>query len=761
MTTREIQQGQVIFQSGQKINVLYLIVKGTASVVYPGGCYILHSGDVIGLCSAGCKVAYAEYRAEEKLTVIGYSFEPERIKEMIDGNSDAIRFFISSLFRQLKEIFGNYRRLKTECNELYDHFMISYQDYMRLCGKYNIVPGEPDGYKELERLSLERDMPPWMRGYYSALSQMISAWDVRKVENDFVSGMLLRASTDIHTVAVLCGQMDEYKKNICQIIMNEEGTNLLELLISLYGKAVQKEGPEAEDVTAIRRNMNEIMMRLEDQTIEKPVYGDEKAIYEKRIEEAGKQGERTRSTERIWGEELPDAGVLKDSLTAILSYAGCSEELNEAFRENVKNYKLSNNKNGTEDDMRLLRQKLTKEFYQIYIAAFKRSIKEGETPQIVKMLFNFGYVDEELAGIENARYLYSIVNHLPTAPERGVYSYYEWLRAVYEGKKEPSRNEFDLDYSGYLIEQRKTGNITRQEEKELLGDYTAKVIYELENVFPLTNKMTYGRVSTFCPVFSAHNVLKPLDSTLVSADKVELTFDNICQKDFGAYCREMLFTAPEQGIVREFLNIEVRPDVILTPNIGVRGVMWQEIEGKRRTTPARMLSSIFQMEDLTLILTRLTGEFRWEMCKRVQGARWNDLSERSLTSEYFDYIQFYRRNNELSAETKEKIKNDMGRARNSIKEMFVMDYVLWILYESNGSPRLNKVARTILFTYCSFSAAVREKLKINPLYRDLVERYDIRMGQKRHRMDNLCQKLRSMGKAIPVEIEREKQYLYK
>ncbi len=283
--------------------------------------------------------------------------------------------------------------------------------------------------------------------------------------------------------------------------------------------------------------------------------------------------------------------------------------------------------------------------------------------------------------------------------------------------------------------------------------------YELENVFPVLNKVTFGRVSTFCPLFSSHNVLKPLESILVSAEMTSGIFEDICQKDFGAYCREMLFSAPEQGVVREFINIDVRPDIILAPNVGVRGVMWQEIEGKRRTTPARMLVSVFQMEDLAQILTRLTGEFRWEMCKRIQGARWNDLSERSLTSEYFDYIQFYRRNNDLSTEAKEKIKTDMGRARNSIKEMFVMDYSLWILYESNGSPRLNKVARNILFTYCPFSAQVREKLKINPLYRELVEHYDMHMGQKLHRIDNLCQKLRSTGKAVPEEIERERAFI--
>ena len=388
-----------------------------------------------------------------------------------------------------------------------------------------------------------------------------------------------------------------------------------------------------------------------------------------------------------------------------------------------------------------------------------KSVNEPVIPIVVKMFFNFGYVDEELAGMENATYLYRVADHLPTAPDRGIYSFYEWLMAIYNGYKEPSRNEFDMDFTGYLQEQKRNGKITAEEVTKLLHDNTAKVMYELENVFPSVNKVSFGRISTFCPVFAEHHVIKSLDSALVSEEKIEDIITNIRKKDFGAYYRETLYSNPDQGVAREFINVEVLPDVILTPNVGTRGIMWQEIEGKRRTTPARMMMSVFQLEDLALIFIRLTAEFRWEMCKRIQGARWNDVSERSLTSEYFDYIQFYRKNNDLSTEAKDKIKTDLIRAKNSFKEMFVMDYTQWILFESNGAPRLNRVARAILFNYCPFAKEVREKLKANPMYKDIVERYEVHTGKKKHRLDNLCQKLRTLGKPIPKEIEREAEYL--
>ena len=129
-------------------------------------------------------------------------------------------------------------------------------------------------------------------------------------------------------------------------------------------------------------------------------------------------------------------------------------------------------------------------------------------------------------------------------------------------------------------------------------------------------------------------------------------------------------------------------------------------------------------------ILRLTGQFRWEMCKREQGARWNDVSERSLTSEYFDYAQFYKK-----------------------------DYCVWVLYESSGSPRLNKVVRSILFTYCTFAKEIRDKLEINPMYKEMIARYYVKQGQKKHRMDNLIQKQRNSGKAVPDEILREQEFL--
>ena len=87
--------------------------------------------------------------------------------------------------------------------------------------------------------------------------------------------------------------------------------------------------------------------------------------------------------------------------------------------------------------------------------------------------------------------------------------------------------------------------------------------------------------------------------------------------------------------------------------------------------------------------------------------------------------------------------------------MFVRDYIIWVMYEGNGSPRLNKVARKILFTYCPFPADICETLAQNPLYTELLQRHKILTAQKLHHLNMLSQKLRNSRIAIPETLVLE------
>ena len=162
--------------------------------------------------------------------------------------------------------------------------------------------------------------------------------------------------------------------------------------------------------------------------------------------------------------------------------------------------------------------------------------------------------------------------------------------------------------------------------------------------------------------------------------------------------------------------------------------------------------------DVTEMLIEVSGRFRWEMCRKIQGVHWNDITEPSLTSEYNDYIQYYRKNHELTAEAREKVKNALYKAKNNYREVFVKDYQNWIKYESRGSFRLNKVARDIIFRYCPFSKEIRKDLLTNPMYRDIFEKYEILRGRKIRHLELWYDRYQKKGGEITEELQVNREF---
>lgn len=749
MAVKEFPAGTQLIQSEQNLTGLHVIARGSVCATYPGGTFYLQKGDVIGICELFFGSYFISYRTEEPTAISSYACSASQLKSLMEKSVDLSNMFITSLFRQFREIYDQYEMSHFDCENLYHYLMDSYENYKSFCAKHGIPARVLPDLENVEPLLLEEDLEDWLDGYYTQLQTSITQKSAKFYSLDFLIGLVMKTDNDIHRIISISRIHHEYQSELTALLMNENHLDFFDL----YASLLYRLGPDEPDATTLTAALSTMMIQLESQsTVNREMY----------LQRVNEYREKLRTLSEHSGEEtstVDDVPDVEHSMDTILSYAEVSGETAAAFREAVKKFTNMTDKNASDDAARKLRLSITKLFYQIYEKAFFKSLSDTSVPKVVKMFFHFGYIDENLAGLENAAYLYKIVDKLPTDPKRKVYTAYEWFTAIYQGKKSPSRNEFDSDFPTYLREQKMNGNITAADEARMLDDPKEQVLFEMRNMFPSVNKITFGRVLSFCPIFSEHNILKDLDGTLVSVDMVEAAFRKIRDIDFSAYYRDVIYTNPELGIGKESVGVEVLPDIILMPNVGTRGIAWQEIEGRKRTTPARMMLSVFQMEDLTNILVRLTGDFRWEMCKRIQGARWNDISEASLTSEYFDYIQFYRKNRDLSADAKDKIKLSMQKAKNSYKEMFIRDYEAWILYEGSGSPRLNKVSRGIIFTYCPFSKEIRTKLMANPLYKDSMARYDVKLSQKIHHYDNVFQKLRNSGTPIPKELQDQYDYL--
>jgi hypothetical protein len=149
------------------------------------------------------------------------------------------------------------------------------------------------------------------------------------------------------------------------------------------------------------------------------------------------------------------------------------------------------------------------------------------------------------------------------------------------------------------------------------------------------------------------------------------------------------------------------------------------------------------------------------MCKTEQGVHWNDVTDPSLTSMYCDYLQFYKKNHTLSTDMKEKLKAQLQKNNNNFKNVFVGDYMSYIKFEANASPRLNKVARDIVFTYCPFSKELREKMADNPQYGDLIKKHNAHTAGLMRPLSNIIRKLQNDGIEIPAEMKTQYEFFKK
>ena len=93
--------------------------------------------------------------------------------------------------------------------------------------------------------------------------------------------------------------------------------------------------------------------------------------------------------------------------------------------------------------------------------------------------------------------------------------------------------------------------------------------------------------------------------------------------------------------------------------------------------------------------------------------------------------------------------------------MFVHDYMVFILNESTGASRLNKVVRDVLFQYCPFTQEICQSLQGNGAFIDFLDRYRIRKSQHLHHLNQVLLKYQNAGKPVPEEIASQKALLEK
>ncbi|MCR5486942.1 MAG: hypothetical protein K6F35_05370 [Lachnospiraceae bacterium] len=698
MGKQEISAGELLHTTAERVQEIQILLKGSVTATGPACTVKLGYGSLLGLMEVPGEYYRFDYEADEDAVVYSYKYgSTEDLYAIIRANPQISPYLVEAAVGTVGEVYEKTAKACSENIEYYDELLKESEGIEELC----IAAGESyvpgDLFDTLPRPE-KPDLSEFESRFFASLSK-----DMYSLGAEFVTGIILYAG------------------------------KYLGLLTEQIEKASEERIKLNEDTAEFVMRLNELKRLASDA-------------------DAGKAA----SKEKFSGSNSIE---IKGALDAILSFAEAGPEEAKKFKKLVNDFARMPDKTDQSDEARKTRKDLAECFYSTYEKVFLKSMHVS-APLEIKMFLLFAFVDENLAGKENTATLAYLADTYKPDPAGNVVTIYEWLKLVYDKAVDPSKNEFDLEYPAYLKEQVHNGDIRQSEMRSLLESGEERALFEIRNFFHLANRMTYGRISSFVPVFFGEDHIKSPEESMLKSPTVHQYLDEIRSVDFSCFCRDVMYSNPKIGVNREYVAKEVLPYVILLPNAGQRGAMWQEISGSRRDTPARMMVPMFPSGNAKQFFLILAGEFRWEMCRREQGVHWNDVTVPSLTSEYSDYLQFYRKNHDLSPEVREKIKLQLQSARNSVKGVFVSDYVNYVEFEKSGSLRLNKLARSIIFRYCPFPREIRDTLgTASPAYADIISKFNLKRAQKLHLLDILMQKIEKSGATVPKEISMQVGFL--
>ena len=744
----QYKKGDSIYTEGDTLSSIALVIKGRIQIHNDGACYLMGPGMFLAVSDIIHGRYQSTYTACEDAAVYVFAVDhKDDLENILSINKDYNGFIIMSLNRVISELGKIYKEILKQGHGLHDFLTSKFKLYYESASRLGYTARKPKWVEELTEFDSYITLDLGKLDYYIESTSI--PVDVMKSYYSYSNVVTMFQMEDqIELISQLNEILKEYVSKLTtmtEYLIDESDTCLFNL-VAAYALEVTKADGSSSELMDIMDSVIEKINKIE--TLFKNRLGRKLKVNRKLMENAyhliiNGAKDKDISVHNYMQYTADDAekvlAELNDSYKQILDYSGIDEKIAQKMQDTMYDFVNLKDRLSIDESARKIRRILTDEFYELYKQVFLKAYKDKNVPRVVDMFLKYGYADERLLDNEHKLSLYFLEEEEVSDSIR-VYNIKEWLKLIYEGKKEPSKNEFDLEYNEMLVSLKNKGKLTAGQIKEYANDRERKLEYEIQNMFRYNNRTTNGQISTFVPVLHKDMIYGRLDKSFVTPSIFAEAFNKLLDIDYSVFDRETLYVNKEKNIEKEYIIERIYPDVILMPTVGINGIMWQDITGKRRNSPGRFVFPIFSGADLFQNIVKVCGRFRWEMCRTIEGTAWNDIKVKSLTSEYSDYLQFYKKNRDLSEERKEKIKLQIQKGRNNSREIFVIDYEAWINYESRGAIKLNKIVREIMATYCPFSKKIRDQLIIQPIFEEAYARFirnrlkKVREIEGRHRL---------------------------
>lgn len=766
----QIIKGMNIFEAGDAVTEIGLVIKGRVRIQAEGVNLVVGSGNFLGLCDLDGGVHNVTYVAETNLAV--YSFASAgmqgTVAALMKAKKDYAPLMVSTLSKYIRELYKIYSELEQGSSRLWKFITDSYGTYqtigkntgitaMALRGIEALGEYQAEIFQDQEKVEYYRacaEIPPEVQKAYFGCSGIITMHHIKE-QAVLVGGLISR-----------CKNRAEYLRSMAGLIILDDKSLYSSVLQQVT--MLQRAGENTAEASSLFDDVIDQVNTLENLLLDRACIDLQidheymKQAYYQLLSGGGSNSNRATLADgdiALVEHNYVDVGELSGALDIILDYGELDGEQRQSFRDFVQSFLDMQDKFATDDEARTLRRNIIKVYYDLYQKVFLKDYQSSEdTPLVIDLFLRYGFLSEKLVTDNIMEELLGLDTAHSGMGACSVYDMKEWLTLIIKGEKEPSKSEFDLDYDENLREMKKTGQITAEMQQEMSHDTNAKFEYELQNMFKVNHRLMFSQATAFVPFLFTECCTSSIDRSYLSKDKVNATIQRLKQIDFSVFYRESLYSKEGSAFTKEFIQEEVYPDVIMFPGYGNKGVMWQEISGRRRNSKGRFLLPIFMEGELDADMIKLLGRFRWELCRTIQGSAWNNIQIKSLTSEYSDFVQFYKKNRELSEDKKQKLKMQIQKCRNNTREVFVQDYENWIKHEANGGLLLSKPVREIMASYCPFSKELREKVGEQPMFRDAMAKFMRERGKKIKEYDLKFKVWQKDDIEVPEEILETKRF---
>lgn len=456
-----------------------------------------------------------------------------------------------------------------------------------------------------------------------------------------------------------------------------------------------------------------------------------------------------------------DLSEFRNSVDKILEWSDTPADKTTQFKKDWDTLKkFKNPLDGSDDDVRKLRRRVSLQYWEIFERGMLKYLKKrGDLPRYMRLFFDYGFMDETQL---DAEHMSTLVNASYGKGDAWlpIYTVTEWLAAIYDRKVATSVSEMGLTFFETLRQDPANRDKKWRRESDLppeINSPEARVKFEIKEMLQMNCRLCSGNISSHLNILTRHQITQSLAKVIITKDTIVAEVKKIVGTDFGAFHREVLYTNEAMNIQREFIQVQITPNIVLVPSIGTVIQFWQDREGNDRMSRGRLIAPLMVTADLHMMLLRAIGTYRWEMCKTTMGPDWNNISVSSLTADYTDYVQFYYKSKELSEEIKEKLGEDFKRFRDD-RARFVNDYSIYMRFESDGSQRMNRVSRKIFTKHVPFSKDIRERLLKLPSYTDVVQKSINIRKKKANELTPRYTKYERENKALPKELSETRKF---